>query len=70
VECCYYMNFKWPYFHTAGGYGHMVGHAGSPICIAHTDVTLTSSKVEVIDLLKFRKLHFLRLPPFFGVALN
>jgi len=48
----------------------MVGHAGSPICIAHTDVTLTSSKVEVIDLLKFRKLHFLRLPPFFGVALN
>jgi len=33
----------------------MVGHT---ICIAHTDVTLTSSKVEVIDLLKFRKLQF------------
>jgi len=37
------MNFKWPYFRrpTAGGYGHMVGHTGTPICIAHTDVTLT-----------------------------
>jgi len=32
----YHTNFKWPYFRTAGGYGHMVGHAGSPICIAHT----------------------------------
>ena len=33
--------FKWLYFHIARGYSHMVGHAGSPICIAHTDVTLT-----------------------------
>jgi len=39
-------------------YDHMVGHAGarSSICIAHTDVTLTWSKVKVTDLLKFRKL--------------
>jgi len=37
AECRYYTNFKWPYFCTAGGYGHMVGYA---ICIAHTDVTL------------------------------
>jgi len=37
---------------------HMVRHASSPICIAHTDVTLTRSKVKVTDLLKFRKLHF------------
>jgi len=41
VECRYYTNFKWTYFHTAGGYGNMVRHAGSPICIAYTDVTLT-----------------------------
>jgi len=58
VKCRYYTNFKWPYFHTAGGYGHMVRHAGGPICIAHTDVTLTWSKVKVTDLLHFRKLHF------------
>ena len=66
------MNFKWPYFPAAGGYGHMVGHAGSPICIAHTDVTLTSSKVEVIDLLKFRKLQFfyVYLVHYFGVTLT
>jgi len=32
-------------------------HDGSPICIAHTDVTLTLSKVKVTELLKFRKLH-------------
>jgi len=36
----------------------MVGLAGSAICIAHTDVTLTLSKVKVTDLLKFRKLHY------------
>jgi len=36
----------------------MVGLVGSPICIAHTDVTLTLSKVKVNDLPKFRKLHF------------
>jgi len=40
-ECRYHTNFKWPYFRTAEGYGHMVGHAGSPICIAHIAVTLT-----------------------------
>ena len=66
VECRYYTNFKWPYFRTAGGYGHMVGHTGSSIHIAHTDVTLTWSKVKVTDLLSFRKVHFLRLlPPLF-----
>jgi len=38
----------------------MVGQVGSPISIAHTDVTLTWSnvKVKVTDFLKFRKLHF------------
>jgi len=38
----------------------MVGHAGSPVCTAHTDVTVTSSKVKVKvpDLLTFPKLHF------------
>jgi len=41
VDYRYYTNFKLSYFHTTGGYHHMVGHAGSPICIAHTDVTLT-----------------------------
>jgi len=35
------MNFKWRYLRTAGGYGHIVRHAGSPACIVHTDVTLT-----------------------------
>jgi len=36
----------------------MVGPAGSPICIAYADVTLTWSKVKLTDLLKFRKLLF------------
>ena len=36
----YYTSLKWPYFCTAWGYGHMVGHGGSPICIAHADVWL------------------------------
>ena len=59
-ECWYYMNFKWPYLCIASGYGHMVGHDGSPICIAHADMTLTWSKVKVkvIDFLNFHKLHF------------
>jgi len=35
----------------------MVGHAGSPLCIAHTDMTLTSSKVNV----KIPDLHFPKL---------
>jgi len=41
-------------------YGHMVGHDGSPICIAHADMTLTWSKVKVkvTDFLNFHKLHF------------
>jgi len=56
VECRYYTNFKWPCFRTAGGYGQMVGHTGSPMRIADTDVTLTWSKVKVTDL-KFRKLR-------------
>jgi len=41
AERRYYTNLKSPYFRSAGGYGHMAGHAGSPMCIAHTDVTLT-----------------------------
>ena len=43
VECRYYTNFKWPYFRTAGGYGHMVGHTA--IRIANTDLTFTSSQL-------------------------
>jgi len=60
MECRYYMNFKWPYFRTAAGYGYMVEHAGSPTPIVHVDMTLTLSKVKVkvTDLLKFRKVHF------------
>jgi len=50
AECWYYTDFTWPYFPTAWGYGHMVGHAGSPICIAHADMTLTWSKVKVKSL--------------------
>jgi len=58
AECRYCTNFKWPYFRTAGCYGHAVGHAGSHISIAHTDMTLTWPKVKVklTDLLLFRKL--------------
>ena len=58
AECQHYTNFKWPYFCTAWGYGHMVRYAGSPILTAHTDVTLTWSKVNVTDFLNFWKLHF------------
>ena len=47
-----------PSFPNGWGYSHMVRHAGSPVCIAHADMTLTWSKVKVTDLLKFRKLHF------------
>jgi len=36
----------------------MVGHADSPIWIAHADTTLTWSKFKVTDLLNFGKLHF------------
>jgi len=38
----------------------MVGYAGSPICAARADVTLTQSNIKVIvtGLLNFRKLHF------------
>jgi len=37
----------------------MVGHAGSPVCVAHTrDLDLIQGKVKVTDLLIFRKLHF------------
>ena len=59
TECRYYTNFKCPYFRTAGVYDHVVWHAGSPICIGHTDMTLTWSKVKVkvTEFLKFWKLH-------------
>jgi len=58
AECRYNTNFKWLYFRTAGGYDHMLRHASSAICIVHTDLTSTWSKVKVTDLLKFWKLHF------------
>jgi len=64
-ECRYYRNFKGPYFRIAGSYGHMFGYASSAICIVHADMTLTRSKVKVMGLLKFRRLHciFLGLSP-------
>ena len=46
--CRYYTSFKWPYFRTAGGYGHMVGDTNNPIRILHTDVTLTWSMVKAL----------------------
>jgi len=60
VDCWSYViiSHQWPYFRTPGGYSHMVRHAGSPICIAHTDVTLTSFKAKVPDLLNFWKLDY------------
>jgi len=70
AQCRHYTNFKWPYFRTAGGhYRHMVGHAASPICIAHTNVTFTSSKVKVNSLTfwSFENCTFLRqLPTLFS----
>jgi len=50
------MKFKRLYFGTMRGYSNMVGHAGSPTCIVHGDMTLTRSKVmvKVTGLLKFR----------------
>jgi len=41
AECRYYTDFRWPYFHNASGYGHMVEHGGILICIAHADMTVT-----------------------------
>ena len=38
----------------------MIRHVGSPTCIVHADVTLTQSKVKVMGLLNFWKLHFSR----------
>ena len=60
AECRHFAKFKWPYFHTACGYSHMLGHGGSSVCIVHVDMTLTQSKVniKVTGLLKFHKLHF------------
>jgi len=59
--CRYYTNFKASYFR---GYSHTVGHAGSPTCIVHADMTLTRSKVKVkvkvTKLLDLQKLHFSR----------
>jgi len=66
AQCRHYTNFKWPYFRTAGGhYRHMVGHAASPICIADTNVTFTSSKVKINSLTfwSFENCTFLRLLP-------
>jgi len=61
---------KRPYFRTAGGYCHMVGHA----CIAHTDVTLTWSmvkvKVTVTDLKFWKPLFYIYLLRYFAVALT
>jgi len=47
TECWYYSIFKGSYFPIAWGYSHMVGYAGSSICIVHADMTLTWSKVKV-----------------------
>jgi len=60
AECRYYTNFKGPHICIVRGYSHMVGYAGSAIRIAHASMTLTWSKVKVkvIELLKFRNLHF------------
>jgi len=58
AECQYYTNFKWPYFRIAWGYSHISSPVGSSTHIVHADVTLTRSKVKVMELLKFRKLHF------------
>ena len=69
AERRYYTNLKSPYFRSAGGYGHMAGHAGSPMCIAHTDVTLTWSKVKVTELLKIA-LFYVYLRHYFGIALT
>jgi len=70
AECRYNTNFKWPYFRTAGGYDHMLGHAGSAICIVHTDLTLTWSKVKITDLLKLKIALFYVYLRYFGVALT
>jgi len=43
AKCLHYSTFRGPYFHITWGYSHMVGYAGSPICIAHVDMTLTQS---------------------------
>jgi len=50
----------------------MVRHIDSPTCIVHADMTLTQSKVKVMWLLKFWKLHILGLstPQFWGGAQN
>jgi len=47
VECRRYMTFKEPYFSIAWGSSHVVGYAGSPVCILRADMTLTRSKVKV-----------------------
>jgi len=47
VECRRYRTFKEPYFSIAWGSSHVVGYAGSPVCILHADMTLTRSKVKV-----------------------
>jgi len=43
AECRYYTTFKGQCFRIAQGSSHMIGHAGSPICVVHDDVTLTRS---------------------------
>jgi len=47
VECWHYRTFKGPYFSIAWGSSHVVGYAGSPVCIVRADMTLTRSKVKV-----------------------
>jgi len=43
----------------------MVGHASSPTRIVYVDMSLTGSKVKVIDLLKFQKSsRWSRLQPY------
>ena len=63
AECRHCTDFKWPYFCIAWGWSHTVGLAGSPTGIVHANVTLTQSKVKIMGLLKFWKLHFSRSSP-------
>jgi len=41
----------------------MVGHAGSPICIAYAGMTLTRSKVKTLTFAISTNCTFLRLSP-------
>jgi len=56
VQCRHFTKLKWPYFGTAWCYSHVVGHAASPTRTVYVDMTLTPSKVKVMEHLNFRQL--------------